>query len=577
MSMTISPDVIAVSHRRYGVAAASAHAAAVVSVGESTIVGTEFKPSNVEFFGGIPFAEPPLGNLRLQLPVLVKVPPVKTLHAENFGFACLQTDLPPDTVSEDCLTLNIIRPAGTSDKDKLPVMVWIYGGMCSTPIIESWKSYVNPNFMRRCSVGGTSLYNGTAIVTHSVSRGTPVIFASMNYRLGPLGFPQGVEAGQRKVLNLALEDQLVALEWIQENIGNFGGDKSKVTVFGESAGAGAIRIHLQETRLDKLAHAVILESTFSRPAFGPEHSEAAWQLFVASIPSCAALADTGNTIDCIRKADTQTILQALTGGQVFFFNGTNYQVVIDGPGGFLVDRPSVVPPKSRLPMLIGTNLDEGTLFTPQDTQSPDDIKNFIFTSTSPPIVSPAEQAEVIDKALSMYPDNPALGSPFNTGNDTFGLSSQYKRYAAIFADFLVQSTKRTMIQNANNLHVKVFAYLFTDPDGVLIPDLIDTPPAPGSLGVAHSTEVFYVFNTLANRTPTAVSLSSNMQDYWISFATSLDPNDNHGNTNRPRWEQYTPENKVLLELNGHNTRMIPDNFREEQISFFQNNPDALHR
>lgn len=224
---------------------------------------------------------------------------------------------------------------------------------------------------------------------------------------------------------------------------------------------------------------------------------------MASIPGCEAVANTGNTIDCIRQADTQSVLQGLNGGQVFFFNGSNYQVVIDGPGGFLVDRPSVVPAKSRLPMLIGTNLDEGTLFTPQDTQSPDDIRNFIFTSTSPPVVSPAEQEEIIDRALAMYPDNPALGSPFNTGNNTFGLSSQYKRYAAIcecrlddqshnclhvvpfffvVADFLVQSTKRTMIQNRNDVGAKVFAYLFTDPDGVLIPDLIDTPPAPGSLG-----------------------------------------------------------------------------------------------
>ncbi|KAH9476837.1 Lipase 1 [Psilocybe cubensis] len=532
---------------------ALANAAAVVNIGGSTIIGTEFKPSNVEFFGGIPYAEPPLGNLRLQPPVLLKSLPVKTLHAENFGLACLQTDLPRDTVSEDCLTLNIIRPAGISKKANLPVMVWVYGGANV--------------------IGGTSLYNGTEIVAHSVKRGTPIIFASMNYRLGPLGFPQGAEAGQKKILNLALEDQLTALEWIQENIGQFGGDKSKVTVFGESAGATAIRVHLQETRIDKFARAVILESTFSRPTFGPEAHEAAWQLFVASIPGCEAVANTPNTIDCIRQADTQSILQGLNGGQVFFFNGSNYQAVIDGPGGFLVDRPSVVPAKSRLPMLIGTNLDEGTIFTPQDTRSPDDIKNFILSATSPPVVSPAEQEAIIDRALAMYPDNPALGSPFNTGNDTFGLDGEYKRYAAIFADFIVQSTKRTMIQNRMDVGAKVFAYLFTDPDGVLIPDLIDTPPAP----VAHSTEVFYVFGTLAKKTHTAVSLSSNMRDYWISFATSLDPNDNHGNVNRPRWEEYTQQNKVLLELNGHDTKTIPDNFREEQISFFQNNPDAFRR
>lgn len=175
----------------------------------------------------------------------------------------------------------------------------------------------------------------------------------------------------------------------------------------------------------------ILESSFFRPVFGPEHSEAAWQLFVSSIPQCAALANTGNTIDCVRQTDSKILLKALTDGQVFFFNGSNFQTVIDGPGGFLVDRPSLVPPKGRLPMLIGTNLDEGTLFTPQNTDSTDDIRDFLLTATSPPIVTVAEQTETIDRILELYPDNPALGSPFGTGNETFGLNSQYKRFAAV--------------------------------------------------------------------------------------------------------------------------------------------------
>ncbi|KAF9472684.1 alpha/beta-hydrolase [Pholiota conissans] len=188
--------------------ASTAYGAPTVTIGRTTVVGTEFYPARVEFFGGIPFAQPPVGQLRLALPVLTMTINTPRFDASKFGLACLQTALPAGQVSEDCLNLNIFRPAGTKQTADLPVMVWIYGG----------------NFV----MGASSLYNGTEIVARSVARGTPVIFASINYRLGPLGFPQGIEAGQRNITNLGLRDQLVALEWIQANIARFGGDRSKV-------------------------------------------------------------------------------------------------------------------------------------------------------------------------------------------------------------------------------------------------------------------------------------------------------------------------------------------------------------
>ncbi|PPQ88331.1 hypothetical protein CVT25_012442 [Psilocybe cyanescens] len=558
-------------------------AAILVEVGESKIIGKEFKRAKVEFFGGIPFAKPPLGKLRFQPPVLVKSPHSETLHADSFGPGCLQATSSPDTVSEDCLTLNIFRPRGTSDDDKLPVMVWIYGGIFIV-LISNFESVIE--------AGSASLYNGTGIVAHSIERGTPVVFASFNYRLGPLGFPQGVEAGQHKILNLGLKDQLVALEWIQENIAKFGGDKSKVTIFGQSAGATAISIHLRETKIQSLARAAILESTPVGPIYGPERNEASWQRFVAATPACASLANTGRTIDCMRSVDTQSIFQALNVAEGV--SSSAFQPVIDGPGGLIVDRPSQVVSQANLPLLIGANLDEGTLFTSQHTNSTDQILTFLTTSTSPSIVSPAQQAEVIDQILKLYPDNPAFGSPFGTGNDTFGLSSQYKRLSAIFGDFIIQSTTRTIQQDTSKAGVKVFGYLFTDPDGVAIPGLANPNAAPGSIGVPHSAEIFYIFDTLANRTPTAVALGRIMRDYWISFATSLDPNDNHGNTKRayilllrllsvvdlqqgPRWRQYTDKDQSIMELNGHHTKMILDNFRAPQISVFQDNPNTLHR
>jgi acetylcholinesterase len=103
----------------------------------------------------------------------------------------------------------------------------------------------------------SSTYNGSAIVAEAAIRGTPVIYVNFNYRVGPLGFPQGSEAAERGALNLGLKDQLVALEWVQANIGAFGGDKTKVTVFGESAGAESIAIHMLQPSFVKLARAAV--------------------------------------------------------------------------------------------------------------------------------------------------------------------------------------------------------------------------------------------------------------------------------------------------------------------------------
>ncbi|KAF8181104.1 esterase 1 [Pholiota molesta] len=529
----------------------AANGAPTVTIGRTNVIGTEFDPARVEFFGGIPFAQPPVAQMRLTSPVLTTTINAPTFDASKFGAACLQNALPASQVSEDCLNLNVFRPAGTTQTANLPVMVWIYGG----------------GFV----MGASSLYNGTEIVARSVARGTPVIFASINYRVGPLGFPQGIEAGQRNITNLGLQDQLVALEWIQANIARFGGDRSKVTIIGQSAGAISINIHLFETRIRQLARAAILESTATNPTFGPERNEAAWQNFVAAVPVCAPAVGSNDTFDCLRAASSSSLLTALTTAGIFG-NSTSFVPVIDGAGGLLPDRPSLLTLQAGLPTLIGSNLDEGTLFTPQGTDSPDQITELFMNTTTPSEIQ-------IEK---LYPDTPALGSPFGTGNDTFGLNGEFKRFAAVDGDFLFQTARRTFTQDASAAGVNIFAYLFTDPDAVVpaqvISAVLPAPPAPGSLGVAHSSEINYVFGGAINnfKTPAAQALSTNIQDYWLSFVTTLTPNDGRG-SRRPNWQQYTTDNQILLELNGENTTLTPDDFRPDEILFFQNSADALHR
>lgn len=142
------------------------------------------------------------------------------------------------------------------------------------------------------------------------------------------------------------------------------------------------------------------------------------------------MAETNTTIDCVRSVDSASLEQALTTAEIKF-GSSFFLPVIDGPGGLLVDRPSQVTPKGRLPTLLGSNLDEGALFTPQSINTTAAIQSSLISMFTPSIVSSQKLGRTIESALYLYPDVPALGSPFGTGNDTFGLSRQYKRYAAI--------------------------------------------------------------------------------------------------------------------------------------------------
>jgi carboxylesterase type B len=183
----------------------------------------------VENFKGIPFAQPPIGDLRLRAPQSLSSD-FGTLDSQLLPAACPQFwsrleggSLPEDVAgivtnsvlfkkitlqSEDCLTLNIQRPAGTMASAKLPVVVWVFGGAFS--------------------IGASHLYDGTRIVRQSVDLEQPVIFVAINYRLGGFGFLPGKEVSAAGVANLGLRDQRLALEWVQENIEYFGGDPDKV-------------------------------------------------------------------------------------------------------------------------------------------------------------------------------------------------------------------------------------------------------------------------------------------------------------------------------------------------------------
>ncbi|KAG6864762.1 hypothetical protein C0991_007288, partial [Blastosporella zonata] len=357
--------------------------------------------------------------------------------------------------------------------------------------------------------GKSSTFNGSAIVAHSVAR---------------YSAHDKTAADKEKALNLAIRDQIAALEWVNANIGAFGGDKNKVTAFGESAGAIMTSILFFNSPLAKLVRGVILESgsPASALSFPASRREIDWQNFVRGVPSCSKLATSGHTFNCLKAASSSDILDGLLASlaeapELFAFDPT-----LDGPGGLFPDIPSRLFARgqfARVPFITGTNLDEGTLFTPRTITTEDQVRSTIIANFSPPIVSMQTLDKTADKLLQLYPDIPALGSPFNTGNETFGLSSVYKQTAALEGDLSFQAQRRNFNQVAARWGLKTFGYLFTDPQ----------PANAGTgLGVSHGSEVSYVYGAPTTPTVSSLTLSSIMIEYWVSFATSLDPNDGKG-------------------------------------------------
>ena len=200
-----------------------------------TYVGVSF--AGTEQFLGISYGQDTSGANRFKPPKTFNYATGTTIQAAVAGAACPQNSIlsflgavseNPGVynVSEDCLSLEVIRPAGTKQNAKLPVMVWIYGNG------DESGSY---NY---------SLYNPTALVAGSAGKSTPVVYVAMNYRINVFGFANSPALRTEGSLNAGILDQRLALEWVQSNIAVFGGNPKNVTLFGESDGATSVGLHL---------------------------------------------------------------------------------------------------------------------------------------------------------------------------------------------------------------------------------------------------------------------------------------------------------------------------------------------
>ncbi|KAH9999287.1 Alpha/Beta hydrolase protein [Russula vinacea] len=406
-------------------------------------------------------------------------------------------------MSEDCLTLNVFRPSGIDGNSSLPVMVWIYGGGFYS--------------------GASSGYDGAPVVERSVARGTPILYVSINYRVAPLGFPQGPEAVERGALNLGLHDQWAALEWVQNNIASFGGDPRKVTVYGQSAGALSAFYHYLNENFSTVARAAIFQSGISStlPVFDGYRGTPSWMLFANNTQSCAK-ASPNQTFPCLISADSSDLQASLNAAMAI--EPFPFRPVLDGPEGIVSDLPARRLSNGaggRVPFIAGTVLDEATLFIPKDFLDKD-IAIWLNANYTPSPLGPDALKAGLDKVMSLYPETQVL---------VHHLIRETKLLVqGLVGDIMFQAPRRFLSQTTR---APSYAYLFTEPQ----------PSADPSLGVLHSSDLPYLFRDLAKNGPSnAAWLSRIMLDYWISFTVSLTPNDGKG-TNRPHWGVYE-ETKV---------------------------------
>jgi para-nitrobenzyl esterase len=447
----------------------------------------------VRSFLGIPYAQPPVGDLRWRAPL----PPAKWTDVRKvteFGARCVQAPVYDDMVfrdpggDENCLFLNVWTPAKTPSA-KLPVLVWIHGG----------------GFVAGAS--SEPRQDGTKLSQQGV------VVVSMNYRLGIFGFfvhpDLAKESGRNAAGNYGLLDMIASLQWIRGNIGSFGGDPDNVTIFGESAGSFAVSDLMASPLAKGLFHKAMGESggAFSKTGLTLETRAAREE----KDSKFASAAFGVKTVAELRSLPAQKLLDA-TWKSGRHDDHSSFDPVVDGY--FLPETVAAIfaaGKQNDVPLLAGWNRDEGSLST-----------ELAPNQTGLEKLKATAQEDFGGKAadfLKLYPAE----------NDAQALRS-LDDYAG--DRFIAWSTWKWIEAQATTGRQPVYRYRFD-----LAPP---SDPKTPQMGAYHSAEIEYVFGQLDSKAhmdwrASDRHLSEQMQKYWANFARSGDPN----GAGLAKWPSYS--------------------------------------
>jgi carboxylesterase type B len=380
-------------------------------------------------FLGIPYAQPPVGPLRYRWPQSINTSFDGVHNATQYGYSCMQYGQ-NFQLSEDCLTINVVRPAGTPS-EPLAVLVWIYGGGLYA------GSTADPQ------------YNLSGLVKVSQDMEQPVIAVSMNYRLGMWGFLQSAAIFNEGSSNAGLLDQRLALHWIQENIAAFGGDPKRVVIWGESAGAQSVAYQLLAYggRDDGLFRGAIMES--GGPTGAQVETLSWYNVAVENLTRSVGCWGVSDQLGCLRALDQATLFVA-------------QQTVVWNPlldGDFLTGYPSQLAAQGqyvKVPIITGANTDEGFAIS-GTPNTEEDIFKSIFTWRSYSLTPPT-----VRRLLELYPDDPCNEVPYAITNCTRNPSRglQWRRAATIGSDLVMIAQRRGMAERYTGAGVPVYSYRF---------------------------------------------------------------------------------------------------------------------
>ncbi|KAJ5886953.1 uncharacterized protein N7473_009627 [Penicillium subrubescens] len=539
-------------------AAPSAKTAPTVDVRNGTYTGVHSTTYGQDFFLGMPYAQPPVGNLRFTVPQSLNESWSGARDAKEYSDICVGygTDSIWYPQSEACLTLNVIRDSSVKGNSKLPVGVWIHGG----------------GFFE--GSGRDERYNMSAIVANSYKIGKPFIAVTLNYRLSAWGFISSSEVSGSGNTNLGLRDQRLALHWIQENIAAFGGDPTKVTIWGESAGGMSVGYQLTAYggRDDKLFRAGIMESGGSISA-----STGNFTTYQSSYDTLAASVNCSNAVDslqCLREVPFETLNSVLNGTDGS--SAYDFSPVVDGDflrtyGSVQLNNHEFV----KIPIISGTNMDEGTAFGPKGINTTEQWYEYLTDGSLGKQLPPP----IAKRILELYPDDPSQGIPAFLGDQRVpSMGYEWRRTSAFAGDFYMHANRRRQCEAWAETSTPAYCYRFD----------VHSADVPLIVGATHFEEVAFVFHNIAGLgyhygKPFAgvpqsyIDLSIMMTSMWASFIHDLNPNSGVMNKSI-HWQAYGKDKPVDLLFSANTTSyMEADTWRKEGIDYINAIAKAVWR
>lgn len=475
----------------------------VVMTDKGAVLGAVHK--DVLEFKGIPYAQPPVGILRWDMPKET-LPWNSVKDATKYGTICPQLErygIPESSDNEDCLSLNVTVPykSPADLASKRPVIVWIHGG---------------------AFVGGSSaLYP-----LDEMARAGDVVVVSMNYRLGVFGFVAHPSFKTDHDGGYGLEDQREAFRWVKRNIAAFGGDPDNVTIAGESAGGASVCMHLlapNETN-GLFSKAIVQSAGCVTPLPSVKEGNEIGKK-VAALVGCS---DDSKALSCLRKLPVKDLLDAaskVAGSSIVTFMPVIGAKTVPLPGAQAIPSGKFV----HVPVLYGGTRDELRLYVAYAMQGGQKITNDNYTET----------------LKSNYGDNAAtIAAEYPASN----YSSAATALGTAWSDFRsdVGINNCIYLETSKLLRKKVPIYQFVFADR-------GAPPVtqnPGfEMGAVHSSELPYQFPHYDNTqkiagpklAPASLQLAKTMMKYWTSFARSGVPSA----PDAPVWEKFTSDDKVM--------------------------------